>query len=202
MTQACPNPDSVAAFPEIPMHQTITRILKDSAYTPNAVQEVMPLVYEELRRLAAHFLKSERGDHTLNATALVHEAYVRLFGLEQMSFNDRRHFFSTAAMAMRRILVEHERKRRAGTRIPAARLEPVEPNLLDAESADKVDLLALDRALEKLAQLSPRQARVIELRYFAGLTEHQIAEVLEISRPTVARDMRTGKLWLRREMRS
>ena len=179
---------------------TITRILAGSEHTPEVLDEVLPLVYDELKRLAFHFLESERRDHTLSATELVHETCVRLFGLERISFENRRHFFSTAAMAMRRVLVEHERRRRAGTRIPPEKLTPQRGE--SSMPTPDVDLLALDQALEKLETLSPRQARVIELSFFAGLSEHQIADVLAVSRPTIARDLRAAKLWLRREMRA
>lgn len=181
--------------------RTITRALHGSAYTPDAVQEVLPLVYDELRRLAAHVLKGERHNHTLVATELVHEAYVRLFGLERMEFKDRRHFFATAAMAMRRILVEYERRRRAEKRIPPGRKVAIEDAEEVASPEPDLDVLALDSALDTLSKLSERQARVIELSFFGGLTETQIGDVLEVSRATVARDARAAKLWLRREMR-
>lgn len=181
--------------------ESITRVLQGSAYTPEAVKEVMPLVYGELRKLAAHFLKGERANHSLAATELVHEAYVRLIGIDQVSFNDRRHFFATAAMAMRRILVEHERKRRADKRIPAEQKVSLEDAGELKQSGSSVDLIELDRALTELSKLSERQAHVVELRYFGGLTESQVADVLEVSRPTIARDMRAARRWLHREMR-
>ncbi len=180
---------------------TITRILKGSAYTPEVVQEVLPHVYDELKRLAGRFLTSERKDHTMVTTELVHEAYVRLFGLERVSFENRRHFFATAAMAMRRILVEHHRRRHTGNRIPPSQVEALEESLEPSGDEIDIDLIALDRALSALEKLNERQARVIELSFFAGLTEHQIADVLQVSRPTVARDRRAAKLFLRREMR-
>lgn len=178
----------------------VTRIFRGSAYTPDAINEIMPLVYDELRRLASHFLRGERQGHTLMTTGLVHEAYFRLFGLERISFQNRRHFFATAAMAMRRILVDHARRRAAGHRIPPEAQVPLD---VAPEAAEErpLEILALDRALEALAAVSDRQARIVELRYFGGLTEAQLAEVLGVSRATVARDVRVAKLWLRREMR-
>ncbi len=167
---------------------------------PEAMKEILPLVYDELRRLASHFLKSERRNHSLLTTELVHEAYFRLVGLEQISFKNRRHFFATAAQAMRRILVDQARKRHAEKRIPPEAKVDFE---LAAEAVQEptFDVLALDQALESLEKISERQARVVELRYFAGLTDSQIADVLGVSRITVVRDARVAKLWLRRELR-
>jgi len=182
-----------------PKRNTITELLQSPGSTPEVVNQILPLVYDELRRLAAHFLKSERADHTLMATELVHEAYLRLFGLEKIAFTDHRHFFRTAAIAMRRILVDHERHRRAQKRIPPNAKIPIEL-AADPPAEAQMDLLEFDDLLDQLAKLSPRQARIVELRYFGGLREHQVAEVLEISRRTVTREMRAAKLWLRDQM--
>lgn len=181
----------------------ITRILQGAAYNQNAVEEILPVVYGELRRLAASFLRKESRQHTLAATDLVHEAYLRLFGGEQPRYTDRRHFFSTAAIAMRRILVENARRKQAGKRIPAHALVPLEDSPEpSASSDDAIDILALDRALTTLAEADPRMAQLVELRYFAGLTESEVAEVLAVSRPTVARLWRAARVWLRREMKA
>ena len=184
-----------------PSHGTVTHMLEASEGTPEALANVLPLVYGELRRLASHLLRGERPDHTLLTTELVHEAYLRLFGLEKIVFTDQRHFFRIAATTMRRLLVEHERKRRANKRIPPGAKIPLD---LANEPAQlpKVDLLLLDDVLNRLADLDARQARILELRYFAGLTEAQVAEVLDVSRATVTREMRAAKLWLRDRMQS
>ena len=131
----------------------------------------------------------------------MHETYLRLFGLQQIDFADHRHFFRTAATAMRRILVDHERQRRAQKRIPAEAKLPIE---LGAEPivSKEMDILKFDDVLGRLAKLSSRQARIVELRYFGGLTESQVAEVLDISRRTVTREMGVARLWLRDQMSS
>ncbi|MEM7050230.1 MAG: ECF-type sigma factor [Acidobacteriota bacterium] len=179
----------------------VVRLLEDPETSLEVLDEALPKVYDEMRRLASFLLRGERSHHTLKTTELVHEAYLRLFGWNQETLSDRRKLFSTAAIAMRRVLVEHARRRSAQKRIP--------PDLqVNLESARQVatstasEMLALDRALDALAKLNERQARIVELKYFAGLTEPEVAKVLELSRATVARDMRAAKLWLRREMRS
>lgn len=177
----------------------VSELLQSSGDKSNVVNEVLPLVYDEMRRLASHFLKGERADHTLMTTELVHEAYLRLFGIERMAFADHRHFFRTAAVAMRRILVDHERQRRAQKRIPPAAKIPIELGV-EPPVDSQMDLLRFDDVLDELAKLHARQARIVELRYFGGLTEEQVAEVLEISRRTVTREMRAAKLWLRDQM--
>lgn len=181
-------------------HATVTRILKGEAYSAEVVEEILPIVYDELRRQAARFLRKERGGHSLAGTELVHEAYLRLFAGEQPRYNDRRHFFATAAIAMRRILVEHARRKQADRRIPPDAVVPLEKAPEPSISAD-VDILALDQALDSLAAFEPRMAQVVELRYFGGLTEAEVAEVLEVSRPTVTRAWQTARVWLRREMK-
>ncbi|MEK6701925.1 MAG: sigma-70 family RNA polymerase sigma factor [Planctomycetota bacterium] len=164
----------------------------------NAVAQLLPLVYEELRRLARSYLGSERSGHTLQATALVHEAYVRLIGSDQV-WTGRAHFMAVAAVAMRRVLVDHARRRKADKRGgDAARLE-----LTDADAAEyrrDIKVLELDDLLEKLARLDPRRARVVELKFFAGMTNEQIAEVLGIARSTAAEDWAVARAWLAAEM--
>ena len=179
---------------------SLTEYLDGSAKGAEAMEQILPLVYNELRRLASHFLKSERRNHSLLTTELVHEAYFRLLGVEKISFKNRKHFFATAAQAMRRILVDQARKRYAEKRIPPEAKVGFE---LAAEASQEpaFDVLALDQALKALEEVSERQARVIEMRYFGGLTDTQIADVREVSRITVVRDARVAKLWLRRELR-
>jgi RNA polymerase sigma factor (TIGR02999 family) len=157
------------------------------------------MVYDELRRLAGGYLRHERPDHTLQATALVHEAFFRLAGQERVAWQNRVHFFAIAAQAMRRILVDHARSLAAARRArPESRL-PVEL-AADLTVEDGEGLLDLHLAMERLAELSERQARIVELRFFAGLTVAETAEVLELSVPTVVRDWRFARAWLRREL--
>jgi RNA polymerase sigma factor (TIGR02999 family) len=166
---------------------------------PHAAEQLLPLVYDELRRLAAHKLAREAAGQTLDATALVHEAYLRLVGQDkQRTWNDRGHFFAAAAQAMRRILVDNARRKRAQKRGDGLQRQP-----LDAVAAPELDLelVALDEALLRLAAVDPVKARLVELRYFAGLTGEQAAKVLEISPSTAARHWTYAKAWLRNEVR-
>jgi RNA polymerase sigma factor (TIGR02999 family) len=166
-----------------------------------ALDDLMPLVLGELRRLAQHFFQREPPDHTLQATALVNEVYLHLRGRRQVSWRDRGQFFGYAARTMRRLLVDHARARWADKRGGGAR--PVSLEGLDAEApARPLELIALDRALEDLAALDARQARIVELRCFAGLTENEIAALLETSERTVRRDWLTARLWLRQAMQA
>ncbi|MEM1182157.1 MAG: ECF-type sigma factor [Acidobacteriota bacterium] len=191
-------------------HGEVTRLLERLGDGDGgALEELVDFVYLELRRVAGGFVKGERSSLTLSATELVHEAYLRLFDPDQSSFQDRRHFFASAAAAMRRVLIDHARRAAADKRIPKGSLVPMEL-LRDGEpmpalgtggaavEGSSVDLLALDR----LAAIDPRQARIVELRYFAGLTAAEVAQLLDISRSTVARDWNVARLWLRREMRT
>ena len=179
----------------------VTQLLARAASGDSgAVTSLFDLLYRELRGLAVSAMRSERGDHTLQPTALVHEAFLRLAD-DTSSIENRRHFFGIAATAMRRILVEHARARHAvkrGGHAPRVSIDDVAvaaPSILDP-----VDLEALDAALTHLAALDPRQARVVELRYFAGLTVDETADVLDASPRTVKRDWQMARAWLRREM--
>jgi RNA polymerase sigma factor (TIGR02999 family) len=166
--------------------------------SPGAVSRLMPVVYTELKALAAGYLRSERADHTLQTTGLVHEAYLKLVDQKRTTFKNRSHFFGIAAQAMRRILVDHARKRRAAKR------DGGQPITLDDDiagiAADTDEVLAVDEALERLAAMDPRQARIVELRYFAGMSIEATAEALEISPATVKRDWLSAKAWLQREL--
>lgn len=160
-----------------------------------ALDQMLPLVYEELHRLAARYLRRERPDHTLQPTALVHEAYLRLINQRQADWRNRAQFMGLAASAMRRILVNHARDRAAAKR--RGRREQVSISLLEAPSGGpEVELIALEQALERLAELDPRKARVVELRFFGGLTADEVAEVLEVSRATVEREWTFARAWL------
>lgn len=181
--------------------QTITAILQGDDDTPEVVNRAVSVLYGELRGIASRLLRGERRDHSLATSELVHEAYLRLFGLERLQFTDRLHFFNTAAGTMRRILVDHQRRRQAQKRIPPQALRPLE----DADRAPllptSVDVLLLSDALDQLAVVSARQAQMVELRYFGGLSENEVAELLGVSRRTLSREMRVARLWLRDKMR-
>ena len=166
-----------------------------------ALDNLLPLVYDELHRQAARFLRKERQGHTLQTTALINEAYLKLIQQHSVNWESRTHFFAIAANAMRRILVDYakttHRKKRGGDNLKL----PLEEAMLVAAEEKSVDLIALDEALNKLAQQDERQARVVELRYFSGLSLEETAEALHISRATVATDWNMAKVWLYRELR-
>jgi len=160
------------------------------------MDRLVPLVYDELKVLAAAYLRSERPDHSLQTTGLVHEAYLKLVNAQRSTWESRAHFFGIAAQAMRRILVDHARRRRARG---AGGHISLDDHLPGASSSNE-DLLAVDEALERLALLDARQARIVELRYFAGLTIEQTAETVGISPATVKREWTSAKAWLMREL--
>ena len=165
----------------------------------DARDKLIPLVYEELRRRAAAYLRRERSDHTLQPTALVHETYLRLVGQRRVVWQNRAHFFGIAAQMMRRILIDYAKGQRRGKRFGAAVRVPLDDRV-GAVSPPECDLLLLDQALDELTAIDPRQARVVELRYFGGLTESEVAEVLAISQATIKRDWRIAKGWLYRRV--
>jgi RNA polymerase sigma factor (TIGR02999 family) len=165
-----------------------------------AMKELLALVYPELRRLADDLLRRERPDHTLQPTALVHEAYLRLTGLREMRLENRRHFYGAAASAMRRILVDHARQRRAEKRGgPLVQRAPFEEALNEAVDL-RMDFERLDDALAALAALAPQKALVVELRYFTGLSIRETAEVLAIAPATVKRHWTFARAWLHRAL--
>jgi RNA polymerase sigma factor (TIGR02999 family) len=164
-----------------------------------ALEALMPLVYEELRRLAHHYLRQERSDHTLQSTALVHEAYLRLAGQNPPQWQNRAHFFGIAARVMRQILVEYARGRNAAKRGGNACRLVLDESLGLPQQLD-VDVVELDRALSGLAELDSQQSRIVELRFFAGLTIEDTSEVLGVSPATVKRDWVTARAWLYRAM--
>lgn len=177
----------------------VTRLLRALQQgRDGAAEQLATLIYEELHVLAVHYMRGERADHTLQPTALVNEAYLRLLGQQQASWQNRSHFFGIAAQAMRRILVDHARRRRAGKREGGERVT-LDESVAEAP-AQSVDLVALDDALRKLAALDPRQAQVVELRYFAGLDIAEVAEALGISPATVKRDWTFARAFLQREI--
>lgn len=165
-----------------------------------ALDRLMPMLYDELHRLARLYMRRERGDHTLQPTALVHEAYVRLIDQTRVDWRSRAHFIGVAAKLMRRVTLKHARAHRAekrGGRALRVTLTDVGPR---GTVADAEDLLALDRALDRLEKLDPRQARIVELKFFGGLGSREIEDLLEISRSTVDREWRAARAWLKREL--
>jgi len=173
-------------------------LLASQAGEPGAVDRLMPVVYNELKTLAAAYLRAERADHTLETTALVHEAYLKLVDQQRTTWQNRAHFFGIAAQAMRRILVDSARRRQAQKRDGGS------PITLDdnvpGRFAPSDDVIAVDEALTRLATLDARQARIVELRDFAGLSIEQTAESLGISPATVKRDWMSARAWLQREL--
>jgi RNA polymerase sigma factor (TIGR02999 family) len=168
---------------------------------PQALETLIPLVYEELRRLAASYLRSERPGHTLQPTALVHEAYLRMLGQKNVLWQNRSHFFGIAAQMMRRILIDDARRRSAAKRDGGPLRVDLDVLENGEASVDRAtELLALDRALEQLEKLDPRQARIVELRFYGGLTVEETAEVAGISTATVKREFRIARAWLRQEL--
>jgi len=165
----------------------------------NALDELTPIVYDELRRLARRYMRGERTGHTLQTTALVNEAYLRLVDYKRMRWENRAHFFAVAAQLMRRILVDHARRRnlKRGAGTPHVSLE--DTAVIGGQRDE--DLVALDGAMKALARIDPRKAQVVELRFFGGLSVEETAHVLQVSSPTVMRDWSTARAWLYREMR-
>lgn len=183
--------------------QNVTALLGQwRAGSSEAENRLMAAVHGELRRIAAGYLRHERGGHTLQPTAIVHEAYLRLVPQREIPWENRAHFFGIAARMMRRVLVDYARRRSAGKR-NEDRGEPVSVSNVAAPSpaVDAVDVLNLHEALAELARLDARQAEVVEMRYFAGLTVEEIADCLKISPATVKREWTTAKAWLRRRLR-
>lgn len=163
-----------------------------------AGERLFAIVYDELREIAARHRRKERPGHSLQTTALVHEAYMRLADIERIPWKDQGHFFAVASRAMRRVLVDHARYRKAAKRGGGVAPSPLDSVVLALESS--ADLVELDIALDKLARLEPRAAQVVELRFFAGFTLPEIARMLELSRATIERDWTAARAWLRREL--
>lgn len=165
-----------------------------------ALQALTPIVYEELRRLARHYMRRERSGHSLQATALVNEAYMRLADYTRMQWRDRTHFFAVSAQAMRRILVDHARRHnvKRGRGAQHVSLEDVAV-VAPGENAE-TDLVALDEALIGLTRIDPRKAQIVEMRFFGGLTVEEVGEVLKVSPGTIKRDWRAAKAWLYQEL--
>ena len=167
-----------------------------------APEELLPLVYGELRKLAHSYLQNERSDHTLQATALVHEAYIRLVDWEKVSWQNRAHFFAVSASVMRKILVDYAREKMAQKRNFGQKLSLDEANSFPSQTKREVDLIALDDALEKLVKFDKTQSKIVELRFFGGLTIEETAHALKISPATVKREWTVAKTWLFREIKT
>jgi RNA polymerase sigma factor (TIGR02999 family) len=184
----------------VPAANSITQILQTLRNgDKQALDRLMPLVYAELRRLASGYLRGERPEHTLQPTALVHEAYMRLVGQEQPEYQSRAHFFGVAAQVMRQILVDHARRCKAAKRGSGAHHVPLtDAATLTNERASVV--VALDDAMEALRQLDERKAKLVEMRFFGGLTAEESATVLDVPVNTVRRDLRVAQAWLQREL--
>jgi RNA polymerase sigma factor (TIGR02999 family) len=187
---------------ETPPPNAVTRLLLEwSSGNPEALDRLLPLVYDELRGIARQYLRHERAGHTLQPTALAHEAYLKLVDQQRVRWQNRAHFFAVAAQLIRRILVDHARSHGAAKRgggVPAATLEAV----LQPSMKRDLNVVALDDTLARLAALDARQARLVELRFFGGLNVEETAEVLGVSSATVKREWRTAKAWLHRELQA
>jgi RNA polymerase sigma-70 factor, ECF subfamily len=178
----------------------VTALLGDwSRGNRTALDQLLPLVYAELRRVAARQLRNERPDHTLQPTALVHEVFIRLVDQRHVDWQNRAHFFGVAAQMMRRILVDHARGHRRGKRFGAAMKVTLDERVSVSEPRD-CELLLLDQALDELTGMDPRQGQIVELRYFGGLSEGEVAEVLAMSRSTVTREWQIARGWLYRRV--
>ena len=179
----------------------ITQLLVDWGKGDQAaLEKLMPLVYQELRRLASNYLRRERAEHTLQPTALVNEAYLKLVEQRDARWQNRAHFFGISAQLMRRILVDHARQHQAVKRGGSAQKRI---SITSAEKLAKepdIDLLALNEALDELTRMDPQQGRIVELKFFAGLSIEEIAEVLGIGHATVERDWKMARAWLRRQL--
>lgn len=165
-----------------------------------ALDKLTPLVYDELRRIAHRYARRERNGHTLQTTALVNEAYLRLAGTKNIEWQNRAHFFAVTAQVMRNVLIDHARRRLYAKRGGQAQQVPIDDVPLEMSEQRADELVVLDEALSDLANLDPRKARVVELRYFGGLSLEETAEVLGISLMTVRRDWRAAKAWLYKEV--
>ena len=180
----------------------ITGLLREwSGGNRDALDALMPLVYTELHRQAARFLRKERSFHTLQPTALIHEAYLKLIDQTEMQWENRTQFFAFSATVMRHILVDYARTKNRKKRGGEAEQVPLEEAMTIAVNERNIDLMDLDAALNRLAEVDERQARLVELRYFSGLSLEDTAEVMQISRATAANEWRYAKVWLLRELR-
>ena len=179
----------------------VTELLREwTSGNSAAMDELLPYIYDELRRRAARYLRRERINHTLQTTALVHEAYLKLVDQKSVQWKDRGHFFAVAAQAMRRILVDHAKHKNRAKRGGDLPDLQIDASIENAILESKVDIESLDEALSRLAIIDPDQERLVELRFFAGLSLEEAAAVMDISRATAAREWQVAKSWLHREL--
>jgi len=184
----------------LPSTAQVTQVLREiEEGDRSANQKLFSLLYEEFHKLAARYLRRERADHTLQPTALVHEAFMKLVNQNQVRWQGKTHFFAVGAQAMRRILVDHARQKQREKRGGGRQFITLDKQVAISPERD-ADLLALDEALDKLAQVDPRQASIVELRFFGGLSVAEVAEVLGVSKRTVEGDWTMVRAWLRREL--
>jgi len=184
---------------EHPAHDVTLLLNRVSEGDNSAPGKLLELVYEDLRHLAGAYMKNERGDHTLQATALVHEAYLRMVDWENVSWENRAQFFAVAAQVMRRVLVDHARGRNAAKREGSQHKLALDEAVSFADEKE-FDVLALEEALSSLEQLDPRQAKIVEMRFFGGLSIDEVAHVLKLSPTTVKREWTIAKAWFQREL--
>jgi RNA polymerase sigma factor (TIGR02999 family) len=185
----------------IQLNETTTHILEEFCENAKLDAEVLlPVVYDELKRIAARELARERPDHTLQPTALVHEAYIRMAQLRQVRWEDRRHFCGVAAHVIRRVLIDHERARRAAKRGGEAERLTLHDQLTPSIGRTDYDLFAVNEALEELERLNPRHAQIVEMRFFAGFTIDETAAILGLSPATVKTDWRMARAWLKSQL--
>lgn len=175
----------------------ITKLLSDMSSGEESPERLLELVYDDLRRLAGAYMRNERSDHTLQATALVHEAYIRLVDWQNVSWQSRAQFFAVAAGVMRNVLIDHARKRQTAKR---AGHKLVLDDAISLPDNRQIDLLALDEVMQSLETIDPRQAKIVELRFFGGLSIEETAHVLDISETTVRREWTFAKAWFQREL--
>ena len=184
----------------MPSREDVTRLLEDlGAGREGAGEELLPLVYDELHALARHYMSRERHGHTLQTTALVHEAYLRLAGDQDISWESRAHYFRVAARAMRRVLIDHARLKKTEKKGAGRKREPLDEVAIFMEESS-TDLLALDKALCRLAEVDPQLVQVVELRFFGGLTIEDTARTLDISPRTVKREWQMARVWLKQDL--
>ena len=189
----------MASTPETGESERLSQLLADwAAQDPQALERLVPIVYDELRRLAHYHMHGERAGHTLQTTALVNEVYLRLAGIKGLQWRDRAHFFAMAGTLMRRVLVDYARRQGRDKRGGGVAVISLDGQAITA--APSVDFEALDEALERLAGADPQQCRIVELRFFGGLSIEETAEALGISPATVKRDWTTARAWLHHEL--
>ena len=181
-------------------HEVTGLLVKWGQGDKGVLNQLLPAVYDELHRMAARYLRRERPDHTLQPTALINEAYLRLVDQNSVTWENRAHFFGIAANVMRRILVDHARGHQAAKRGGSVIKLPLDEGIHGSPKQEEMDLVALDAALTRLAKMDPEQSRLVELRYFAGLTIEETAQVMGISPATVKRKWTVSRAWLRREI--